>query len=171
MYEELFSWDEWVSTFKGGLHFGFALIALVLGAIMLMRPKGTKSHRILGTAYVIFMVVINVSALSMHEISGQMTLFHAFAILSLATLTPGYVCILLYKRRRHPLWLELHRQFITWSYFGLVAAGVWQVGLKIAMSMVDPSLYGTLIMALNVMTFLAAIPVFLLLRRASRIAA
>lgn len=170
MTENLLSWDAWVETARGGFHFVLALTAIIIGAVVLLRRKGTISHRVLGTIYVICLMITNITALTMYEIDGRMTLFHWFAILSLATFTPGYIAILVYKFRRTPFWLELHRQFIAWSYYGLCAAGVWQVGLRLAVDIFGPEQYRLLIIIFSIVTFTAPILIGALFLRPRRTA-
>lgn len=51
--------------------------------------------------------------------------FHVLALVSLLTLTAGLTPAVL--RRPVSWWLELHGYFMSWSYVGLVAAGIAQL--------------------------------------------
>jgi len=44
------------------LHLSSALLALLLGAVVLSSPKGTRRHELLGRAWVALMVVVAVSS-------------------------------------------------------------------------------------------------------------
>jgi len=57
-------WDVFtkLSTVQVQIHWIAALCALVLGAIVLIGKKGTKTHRTIGRVYVAAMVVTSVSA-------------------------------------------------------------------------------------------------------------
>lgn len=159
-WPDILTWGGWVETGKGGWHFATAIMAIVFGAINLVAQKGTRPHRIVGTAYVVAMLTVNTTALTSYNISGAMTLFHWFALASLATLLPAYVLIVFYKLRKQKWMIAMHAQFMAWSYFGLVAAGAWQVALKLSMPLMRPESYLAMIWTLGLLTFLASITVF-----------
>ena len=115
----------WPEGWLGQLHVAPAVIALMLGPMIFLRRKGTASHRAFGAAYVLCMVAVNVSALSMYEHSGGVNLFHVFAVISLLTVVPGVAAILLGS-------VQGHYFFMCWSYFGLLAAGFSQVLPRLA---------------------------------------
>lgn len=68
---------------------------------------------------------MNVTALSVYEESAVVGPFHILALVSVVTLICGFVPAFL--RRPAPSWLQLHAYFMSWSYVGLVAAGVAQI--------------------------------------------
>jgi uncharacterized membrane protein len=109
----------------GTIHIVFAIAALAIGAAVIFRPKGGIGHRTLGYFYVIFLFSVNVSALLVYEESVGMGPFHILAIISLVTLISGFIPVFL--RRPETSWLNFHAYFISWSYVGLVAAGVAQL--------------------------------------------
>lgn len=109
----------------GTVHVIFAIAALIIGAVVAFRPKGGRSHRTLGYFYAILLLTVNVSALSVYEEAVGMGPFHFLAIISLITLISGFIPAFL--RRPVSSWLDLHAYFISWSYVGLVAAGVAQI--------------------------------------------
>lgn len=45
-----------------------ALVAIVLGGIQLLMPKGTTLHRSLGYVWVLMMLYVSISALFIHEL-------------------------------------------------------------------------------------------------------
>lgn len=109
----------------GTFHVIFAIAALTLGAAVACRPKGDRKHRTLGYFYAISLFLVNVSAISVYEDSAGVGPFHVLAIVSLVTLTGGFIPAFL--RRPESWWLDLHGYFMSWSYVGLVAAGVAQL--------------------------------------------
>jgi uncharacterized membrane protein len=109
----------------GTIHVVFAIAALIIGAIVVFRPKGGHRHRTLGYFYAIFLLSVNISALSVYEEAVGMGPFHILAVISLVTLISGFIPAFL--RRPVSSWLGLHAYFISWSYVGLVAAGVAQI--------------------------------------------
>jgi len=114
----------------GTAHIALAVASLTLGAMVFLQPKGGRRHRLLGRLYAGALVLVNVSALLVYEESSGPGPFHVLALVSLATLSAGLVPALL--RRPGGSWLEAHAYFMSWSYVGLVAAGVAQVGTMVA---------------------------------------
>lgn len=109
----------------GTVHVVLAITALIIGAVIAFSPKGGRKHRTLGYYYALSLLSVNVSALSVYEETVGMGPFHILAIISLVTLISGFIPA--YLRRPTSSWLDLHSYFISWSYVGLVAAGVAQL--------------------------------------------
>lgn len=109
----------------GWLHIILAVACLLIGAAVFLRPKGGSLHHVLGYAYSAALLFVNVSALFVYRESGVYGAFHVLAVVSLITLAAGFIPAVL--RRPRLGWLELHAYFISWSYVGLVAAGVSQL--------------------------------------------
>lgn len=126
MFEEFTRLSFWVNSAPGMLHFFAALFALVAGPIVLLKRKGGIFHRILGGLYVLVMLALNVSALTMYSM-GRFNLFHLFALISLASIIPAMVAISQAVRTGHRGWYNAHAHFMVWSYYGLVMAGAAQL--------------------------------------------
>ncbi len=126
MFEEFTQLSFWVDSAAGRMHFFAALFALVVGPFVLLRPKGSAFHRILGGLYVLVMLALNASALTMFNL-GRFNLFHLFALISLATLIPAMVAISQAIRTRKAGWYHAHAHLMVWSYYGLVMAGAAQL--------------------------------------------
>lgn len=109
----------------GTIHLAFAIAALTLGAVVACRRKGDRRHRQLGYSYAVSLLVVNASALSVYEDSARLGPFHILALVSLVTLVSGFIPA--YLRRPVSWWLGLHAYLMSWSYVGLVAAGVAQL--------------------------------------------
>ena len=129
---DLFNAEHWIRHLRGGVHFTAAMTALLLGPTVLGRAKGTPAHRLLGRIWVALMLALNLSALTMYGLDGRPNLFHAFALLSLWALIPGFLAIRRYTATKDRKDLVAHKVCMHWAYFGLVAAGVWQVASRIA---------------------------------------
>jgi uncharacterized membrane protein len=114
----------------GPAHFALAIACLILGAAVFFQQKGGSRHRVLGYLYSGALLLVNLSALSVYEDSSGPGPFHVLALISLVTLTAGFVPAVL--RRPTDSWLHLHAYFMSWSYVGLVAAGVAQMTTKLA---------------------------------------
>lgn len=105
-------------SLTGSVHLIAALIAMLTGAIVLLRPKGTRWHKRIGYVYIASMMVLNATALSIYHLSGSFVIFHFFAFVSLGSIVGGmYPAI-----RRTSGWLEYHYEFMGWSVIGLYAA-------------------------------------------------
>ena len=101
-----------------------AFSALGAGAAVLLLPKGTHTHRMIGAVYVVALVLVNVAALSLHR-ENTFGVFHALAVVSLVTIAVGLSPFLVGKRS--PMAITTHAYCMTWSYAGLVAAGCGQL--------------------------------------------
>ena len=111
----------------GAAHFASACAALLFGLIVLLEHKGTRSHRVLGGAYVAAMILLNLTALGLYRLTGQFNPFHALALISLAVVIHGIAAAI----RRRPGWLVTHYYFMAWSYIGLLAAACTEVMARI----------------------------------------
>lgn len=138
----------------GTVHFALAIASLILGAVVLSQQKGSSRHRILGYLYSGGLLLVNLSALLVYEDCSGLGPFHVLALMSLATLTGGFVPAFL--RRPRDSWLNFHAYFMSWSYVGLVAAGVAQMVTKFAgpglLQVVIPTVLLVLIGALFIHT-------------------
>jgi uncharacterized membrane protein len=114
---------DWARAFATA-HVLAAFSALLVGAVVLVTPKGTQTHRVSGAVYVVALVLVNVAALSLHR-ENTFGVFHALAVASLLTIVVGLTPLLL--GRRSPPVIVTHAYCMTWSYAGLVAAGCGQL--------------------------------------------
>ena len=102
----------------GLMHLITALLAILVGTLVILSRKGTRKHKWLGRTYVSMMVAVNVSAFLIYELIGGFGLFHWMALFSLLSVLVGYVP----ARLRKPGWKTQHAYFMSGSYVGLVAA-------------------------------------------------
>lgn len=106
------------------LHLIFALLAIVVGAIVLIRKKGTTIHRMLGYVWIIAMVVICLTSFGIQSImpNGVFLGFspiHLISIWVLFQLARG-----IYFARKHEM--VRHRKCMVYTYFGgLLIAGAF----------------------------------------------
>ena len=105
-----------------------AFSALGAGAGVLLLPKGTHTHRLIGAVYVFALILVNVAALSLHR-ESTFGVFHALAVVSLVTIAVGLSPLLVGKRS--PQVIATHAYCMTWSYAGLVAAGCGQLTVAV----------------------------------------
>jgi uncharacterized membrane protein len=105
--------------------------------------KGTRLHKQFGYAYFFNMLALNISALCIYQLTGNFGPFHGAALASLLTLIAGFIPA--YLRLPHGRLLELHYEFMNWSYVGLVAAGVSEGTTRIPSAPFWPAVFaGTL---------------------------
>jgi uncharacterized membrane protein len=117
-------WEQAVAA----AHVVAALSALLAGVAVVFLPKGTRTHRVIGTAYVLALVLVNVAALSLH-LESVFGVFHWLAVASLVTLVVGLSPLLL--GLRSPRVIATHAFCMTWSYVGLAAAGCGQLAVAV----------------------------------------
>jgi uncharacterized membrane protein len=106
----------------GWIHTLCAVAALVLGARVIAARKGTVTHAWVGRFYLLSMLAVNVTSLAIFHLTGTFNIVHILALVSLATISVGYLQVL--NRRRWRNWLWRHYQYMLWSYVGLLAATV-----------------------------------------------
>lgn len=143
---------DWEQALATG-HVLAAFSALCVGAAVLLLPKGTHTHRVIGTVYVLALVLVNVAALSLHR-ENTFGVFHALAVVSLVTIAVGLSPVLLGKSS--PPVIATHAYFMTWSYAGLVAAGCGQLVVAVGQgdgAWVVPVVIGTVLSISGVIIF------------------
>ncbi|WP_141441205.1 DUF2306 domain-containing protein [Vreelandella titanicae] len=103
------------------LHLYASLLALGLGAILLLSPKGTMLHRILGSTWVLAMAFSALSSFwfggGVLPLIGHFGPIHLLSLWVLVALAVAVVAIL--KGR-----VEQHRGWMIGAYLGLVGAFV-----------------------------------------------
>jgi uncharacterized membrane protein len=104
----------------GIFHTACGALALLLGSVIFLRPKGTRAHVRIGWAYAACMAGVNTTALGIYRLTGRFNLFHALAVASLVMLAAGLAQVV--PRRRPRNWLWRHYQYMCWSFVGLLAA-------------------------------------------------
>lgn len=97
------------------VHAGFAVVALLVGPMIFLRTKGDRLHRIAGCIFIAAMVLLNLTALTVYDMTGGPNQFHLFALISLTTVGFGVARI----RRRDILG---HQAYMCWAYAGLIMA-------------------------------------------------
>jgi uncharacterized membrane protein len=113
----------------GAIHVGCSILALPLGAVILLRPKATKSHIWLGRIYLACMICVNGFGLAVYHLTGGFNVFHLLAILNLAIILIAVIHIIYRRRMRN--WLWRHYQYMSWSYVGLLAGAVNEAMVRV----------------------------------------
>jgi uncharacterized membrane protein len=103
------------------LHAFAATGAFLLGAVQLAAPKGTLPHRIIGSIWVLLMLVVGISAFFIHQLRiwGPWSPIHLLAIFTLVMLP-----VAVWRAHQHAV--EQHRRAMLGLFFGgLVIAGLF----------------------------------------------
>ena len=103
-------------------HIALSVISLFVGAIVFLKPKGSRLHKKLGVLYSSAMIGLNAAALAIYNLTGHFNLFHFTAILSLLLVLIGWGQVIF--RRQLKNWLYRHYVYMCWSYLALVAAAL-----------------------------------------------
>jgi len=147
----------------GLLHVSAGLLALALGTAIVFLRKGTSGHRWLGRGYLLAMLLLNGTSLSVYEVFGGFGAFHWLALVSLATLLAGYAAV----RWRSPGWIPRHAYFMAGSYVGLLAAAVaevasrvpgWRFGPSVLLSSAAVIVFGVWIMRTSIPRIIGETP-------------
>lgn len=100
------------------LHLSAALGALLLGALVLARRKGTASHKVLGRIWVAAMAVVALSSFWLLDIGkGSFSLIHLLSLWTLVSLAAAVWFI----RRGN---VRAHKSFMVGTFLGLAGAGL-----------------------------------------------
>lgn len=101
------------------VHLVTAIFALGLGAVVLMRPKGTRVHKAMGRLWVALLTVIALSSFWITEIRpGAFSAIHLLSVLTLVSLVYAIISI---RRGR----VRAHKTAMLATYVaGLVGAGL-----------------------------------------------
>lgn len=105
----------------GLVHLIFSILALIVGTLVLIAPKGTMRHKRYGYLYTASMVGLIVTAFMIYHLFGKFGIFHWLAVLSTVTLLAGMLPMFLKKPASY---ISLHFNFMYWSVFGLYGAFV-----------------------------------------------
>ncbi|MGV1756042.1 DUF2306 domain-containing protein [Rhizobium sp. A22-96] len=103
------------------IHVAAVVPAALLGAYLLLRPKGTPRHRLLGKIWLCLMVITALSSFFIHQIN----LFHGFSPIHLLSIFVLFGCWgAIVNARRHNI--AAHKRIVRGLYFGgIVGAGTF----------------------------------------------
>ncbi|HSL30753.1 MAG TPA: DUF2306 domain-containing protein [Anaerolineales bacterium] len=109
------------------LHLVTVVPAFAIGALQLIRRKGTSSHKLLGKVYMILMLATALITLAMPaevgpRFLGHFGFIHAFSLLALLSVPFAYVA----ARRGN---IKAHRSSMIWLFIGgILIAGSFAFG-------------------------------------------
>lgn len=103
------------------IHVAAVVPAALLGAYLLLRPKGTPRHRLLGKIWLVLMVVTALSSFFIHQIN----MFYGFSPIHMLSILVLFGCWgAIANARRHNI--EAHKRIVRSLYFGgIVGAGAF----------------------------------------------
>ena len=112
------------ATLQIQLHLATALAAFVIGAVILLRPKGTRFHKTLGWTYVMLMIVVAGSAVFIRRPPGEGWSISGYTPIRLfVVLTAVSLPMAIYAIKRGDV--RGHRSAMIGLYSGgLIIAGV-----------------------------------------------
>ncbi|MDC0891458.1 DUF2306 domain-containing protein [Gammaproteobacteria bacterium] len=109
------------------LHALPGLLALILGSIVLLSKKGTKTHKRRGYMWLGLMLLISLTAIFIQEINpGSYSLIHLLIPWTIFSIIFGIYAIKKFKVTKNKVWRHLHQWTMIGLFFGaLVIAGAF----------------------------------------------
>ena len=126
-----------IHDLKGLIHTAAAVAAILIGAVVFIRPKGGIPHRFLGYAYALSMLTVIATSFAIYRLTGRFNFLHGASIVS--TITVGFGLIHAITRKPKEMWYVLHYYWMSWSFIGLLAALVAEVSTRVALPFVTVS--------------------------------
>lgn len=141
----------------GWVHLLFSVIALIAGAIVIVRAKGTPVHRLRGRIYVLALIATCLTSFAIYRV-GKFWFPHWFGVASLIVVASGFA-FAHYKRPR--AWMHLHLTCMVASYYLLIAGGVNEAFVRVGvLRRLTPNFFNSQLVG---MTHFAVMVVFVLL--------
>src|SRR5262249_14333082 len=106
-----------------------SLIAIAIGMVVLIRPKGTAIHKSRGRIYVGAIVVTSVTALGIYRVGGFF-FAHWFGLAALVITAIGATAV--HFRIPRVGWMHLHLTCMLGSFYILIGGGVNEVFLRLS---------------------------------------
>jgi uncharacterized membrane protein len=116
-------------TMLGWVHSLACVLALALGGVLLVRPKGTQAHKALGQIYMPVMIVVCLTSLFIFEATGDWFFPHTLAVVTLGALAAGWLAAHFRQPRR--LWINIHLSAMIVSYYMLIGGGINEAFLRV----------------------------------------
>ena len=101
------------------IHLAAAIISLIVGALVLARAKGTRSHKMFGRLWVGLMLAVAISSFWILEIRGGAG-FSVIHLLSAWTLVSLALAVYFIRRGN----VRAHKGFMIGTFLGLAGAGL-----------------------------------------------
>ena len=101
------------------IHLAAAVLSLIVGALVLARTKGTRSHRMFGRLWVGLMLAVAISSFWILEIRDRAG-FSVIHLLSAWTLVSLALAVYFIRRGN----VRAHKGFMIGTFVGLAGAGL-----------------------------------------------
>jgi hypothetical protein len=118
-----------IHDLTGLIHTLAASLAILIGAIVFLRPKGGTVHRLLGYAYSLCMLTVIVTSFAIYRLTGRFNFLHGAAIASGISVGFGFGHAV--SRKPKNAWYGLHFYWMSWSFIGLLAAFVAEISTRL----------------------------------------
>lgn len=99
------------------VHLFTVIPAVPLGAFVLWRPKGGRTHRVLGATWAAMMIITSISSFWLQTLSGGLSFIHLFSAATLVSIP-----IAIRHARRGDI--RSHMNVMRGVYAGLIVAGL-----------------------------------------------
>lgn len=96
------------------LHIFTAVPSMILGGVVLARPKGTFAHKLMGRLWIALMLVTAVGSFGI-KTDGQFSWIHILSVVTIVSIVAGVVAIRSGRR-------ETHLRCMRGAYIGLMIA-------------------------------------------------
>ena len=113
----------------GWVHLIASLIAVGLGAVIIVRGKGTPTHRRWGRIYVLAVLATSITALGIYRL-GVFFFAHWFGVAVLIVIVLGVMAA--HFKIPQKGWTQLHLTCMLLSFYILIGGGVNEVFLRVA---------------------------------------
>ena len=123
-----------IHDLTGLIHTLAASIAILVGAVVFLRPKGGVWHRRLGYVYSLCMLIVIVTSFAIYRLTGRFNFLHGAAIAS--SISVGFGFGHAFLRKPKAMWYVLHCYWMSWSFIGLLAALVAEISTRVALPFV-----------------------------------
>lgn len=120
-----------IQSTTGFVHTFAASCALLAGLVIFSRAKATTLHRVLGYFYVVSMLIMLSTSLTIYHLTGRFNFLHFFTLMATPPLLLG-LSFALFRRPRNR-WVALHYYWMNWSYTGLVSAFAAEMTTRVVM--------------------------------------
>jgi uncharacterized membrane protein len=112
----------------GWVHLVASLVAIAIGAAVLVHPKGTAVHKARGWIYAVAIIVTSLTALAIYRL-GVFFFAHWFAVAALIVTAAG-VAAAHFKIPRIG-WMHVHLTCMVASFYILIGGAVNEVFLRV----------------------------------------
>ena len=108
-------------------HIALALAAVPVGLFIFLSKKGTAQHKLVGSVWVVIMLIVSLSAILIHEINpGRYSLIHLLIPWTIGSLIYSIWNIKRFKKTRQIKYRQAHMYSMIGVYIGaLLVAGAF----------------------------------------------